>query len=103
MEGVKKTHASPPMGKYKWTTEQEQYLEEKWGTISVPAIAKRLNRTPNAVIVRARRLGLGPALANGEYISFHQLVLAIGYSGSSDSYKVTSWIKNRGFPIHTKR
>lgn len=99
----RKTHASPPLGKYKWTPEQEQYLEERWGVVSIAAIAKQLNRTPSAVKIRAQKLGLGPVLANGEYISFHQLVLALGYSGGADSYKVKSWIKNRGFPIHRKK
>ena len=32
-----------------------------------------------------------------------QLILALGYSGSSDSYKIKSWIQNRGFPVRNKR
>ena len=94
---------SPPLGKYKWTFEQEEYLQEKWGTVSIPAIAEHLNRTPNAVRIRAQRLGLGPVLISGEYVTLHQLVMALGYSGSSDSYKMTSWVKNRQFPLHRKK
>ena len=46
---------SPPLGKRPWTPEDESYLTEKWGYASVPAIAKKLNRTENAVVVRAQR------------------------------------------------
>lgn len=48
----------PPLGSRTWKPEEEDYLMEKWGQISVPAIAKKLNRTTNAVKVRAQRLGL---------------------------------------------
>ena len=58
METVRK-RKSPPLGKRPWTPEDENYLAEKWGYASVPAIAKKLNRTENAVVVRAQRLGLG--------------------------------------------
>lgn len=47
----------PPLGSRTWKPEEEDYLMEKWGQISVPAIAKKLNRTTNAVKVRAQRLG----------------------------------------------
>lgn len=52
----------PPLGSRTWKPEEEDYLMEKWGQISVPAIAKKLNRTTNAVKVRAQRLGLGAVL-----------------------------------------
>ena len=41
----------PPLGSRTWKPEEEDYLMEKWGQISVPAIAKKLNRTTNAVKV----------------------------------------------------
>ncbi len=89
------------MGKAKnWTKEEEKYLSDKWGVISVPAIAKNLNRTENAIIVRVQRLGLGAFLESGEYVSFNQLCNALGMEYK---YKTTSWIKNRKFPVHTKR
>ena len=44
MEAVRK-RKSPPLGKRPWTPEDENYLAEKWGYASVPAIAKKLNRT----------------------------------------------------------
>lgn len=84
-----------------WTKEEENYLEEKWGIVSVPSLAKKLNRTENAIVVRAQRLGLGQFLMGGEYVTFNQLTRA--FNDTSASYKLTSWVKNRGFPVHTKR
>ena len=85
-----------------WTREEESYLEENWGTISIPTIAKNLGRSVVAIKVRASRLGLGPCLLGGEYVSFNQLVIALT-GHTSHSYHLTSWVENRGFPIHTKR
>ena len=64
----------PPLGSRTWKPEEEDYLMEKWGQISVPAIAKKLNRTTNAVKVRAQRLGLGAVLMAGEYVTLNQLL-----------------------------
>ena len=85
-----------------WTKQEEEYLIEKWGTVSVKAIAKALNRSETAVIVRKDRLGLGAFLESGEYVSCNQLAVALGKPNFSD-YMMTSWVQNRGFPVHTKR
>ena len=68
---------SPPLGKRIWTPEDENYLAEKWGYASVPAIAKKLNRTENAVVVRAQRLGLGAVLMAGGYVTLNQLLATV--------------------------
>lgn len=86
-----------------WTPEEEEYLAEKWGTVSWARLCEHLGRTENAIKVRVSRMGLGPYLESGEYVTMHQLILALGYSGSSDSYKVRSWIRNREFPAKNKR
>lgn len=85
-----------------WTPEEEEYLSEQWGQVSIPMLAKKLGRSVNAVNVRAKRLGLGPVLMNGDFITMNQLTKALGYFGG-DGYKTKSWIQNRGFPVHTKR
>ena len=87
----------------RWTPEEEQYLEEHWGSVSIPSIAKKLNRTMNAIKVRAFRLGLGGVLDAGDYVTFNQLMLTITDNSQSCSYKMQSWVKNRGLPVHTKR
>ncbi len=86
-----------------WTPEEESYLEEKWGTISVKGIANKLNRSENAIIVRSQRMGLGAFLESGDYITWNQLQIALGMGTSGSGYKMISWVQNRDFPIHTKR
>lgn len=86
-----------------WTKQEEEYLIENWGTFSVATIAKNLGRTENAVVVRKCRLGLGAFLDNGDYITWNQLQIAIGKGKSGNGYKMISWVKNRDFPIHTKK
>lgn len=87
----------------RWTPEDEVILCECWGTMTVAGLCKKLNRSKNAVMMKVNRLGLPPYLESGEYITMRQLILALGYSGSSDSYKIKSWIQNRGFPVRNKR
>lgn len=85
-----------------WSKEELLYLEESWGTVSVETISKKLNRSVNAIYIKARKLELGPFLLGGEYITFNQLVQTIT-GHNSDSYQNKSWIKNRKFPIHYKK
>jgi len=87
----------------RWTPEDEETLRECWGTMSVAGICKKLGRSRNAIIVRVNRLGLPPYLESGEYITMHQLSLALGFGWSSDKYFQKSWVENRGFPVHNKR
>lgn len=86
-----------------WTKKEKEYLIENWGTLSITTIAKNLGRTENSIIVKKERLGLGAFLNSGDYVTWNQLQHAIGYGKSSSGYKMTSWVKNRAFPIHTKR
>lgn len=79
------------------------YLEENWGTFSIPTIAKNLDRSVIAVKNRAVKLGLGPVLQGGDYVTLNQLLTAVTGSESSYSYKTISWVQNRGLPIHTKK
>lgn len=86
-----------------WTAAEETYLMDKWGTYSIPAIAKNLNRTVNAIKVRAARLHLGPVLMGGDYVTFNKLALAVTGGSKCHTYQMKSWIENRGFPVHTKK
>lgn len=99
-----KSKTKTPNGKRSWTTEDEVYLMDQWGGTSIPGIAKKLGRTVNAIKIRASRLGLGAALAAGEYVTFNQLMVVLsGGRGHSYSYQVESWIEKRGFPARYKR
>ena len=94
---------SPPLGSRTWKPDEEKYLMEKWGQVSIPAIAKTLNRTTSAVKVRAQRLGLGAVLNAGEYVTLNQLLIAVTGSNAGYNYKMKSWVENRGLPVHTKK
>lgn len=95
---------SPPLcGSRTWKTEELQYLEEKWGSISIQTIAEHLNRTPNAVKIKAQRIGLGPVLMGGDYITLNQLIKAVTGLHNVFSYHLISWGEKRGLPIHTRR
>lgn len=84
-----------------WTEEEKQYLQDNWGALSKKTIAKNLGRSLNAIEVMKNRLCLGAFLENGDYITWNQLQIALGLSGSGD--KMVSWVHNRNFPLHTKR
>ena len=85
-----------------WTKQEEEYLAENWGSVSVSTLAKNLGRSENAIVVRKCRLGLGAFLDNGDYVTWNQLLETIGH-GHTNSYKMKSWVQNRDFPVHTKR
>ena len=85
-----------------WTPEEENYLAESWGHITIDGICRHLDRSKNAVIVRVNRLGLPPFYESGDYITVNALCKA--FQGRNFStYQLKSWVKDRGFPIHNKR
>ena len=84
-----------------WTKEETTFLEEKWGIISIPTLQKKLNRSRNAIINKARKMKLGRFLYADEYWTFNLLLKELGVT--SYSYKTTSWIEKRGFPVKTKK
>ncbi|WP_195251839.1 hypothetical protein [Romboutsia sp. 1001713B170207_170306_H8] len=84
-----------------WTKEEVDFLLDKWGTVSVPHIAKKLGRTETSIYQKKYHLGLGAFLESGDYITWRQLMLAIGTN--ADNYKLESWVKNRNFPIKSKK
>lgn len=79
------------------------YLQESWGTVSVPIIAENLGRSVLAVKERAGRLGLGAVLESGDYVTLNQLLIAVTGNSGGYGYKITSWVKNRGLPVHTMK
>jgi len=88
-----------------WTKEDESYLMESWGLISVGTIAKNLGRSINAVELKARRLGLGPFLDAGDYVTLNQLMKVMrGLSRSNSGYTYTTkqWI-DKGLLVKTKK
>lgn len=60
-----------------WTSEEVAYLEDSWGHASIPAIAKKLDRSVNAVKMKAQKLSLGCHLHSGEKITLPANVAAV--------------------------
>ena len=83
-----------------WSLEELQYLEEKWGVTSIPAIANKLNRSINSIRRKAQKLGLGRFYHQGEYVTLHQLISAIGQK-QNYSY-LNERLERDGFPIKYK-
>lgn len=76
----------PKGTKRHWTAEEESLLAESWGVCGVPALAKKLNRSQQAIKIRASRLHLGPLLMGGDYVTLNQLVTAFNRTGSYAAY-----------------
>ncbi len=92
----------PPRGSRTWTKEELSYIDENWGYVSLPYMADKLNRTVDAIKIKASRMGLGSVLMGGDYITLNQLIIAVtGHKVSS--YLIKSWVENRGLPVHKKR
>ncbi len=87
----------------KWTPEEIEYLEDKWGVISIPSIAKKLGRTIEAVKVRAQRMGLGRHIHSGPLITLSQLCEALG-DRNRNYYRAAKarWVRF-GFPLRYQK
>ena len=85
-----------------WTPEEYEYLDENWGKTSLGSIAKHLARSEDAVKIKVVKRSLGAFLDAGDYVSFNQLMTALG-RGQSYSYQMISWVEVRGMPVKTKR
>lgn len=89
-----------------WTLEQKLYLESRWGSISIPAIAKKLQQmgrpdcSVNSVKLKAYKMGLGRHIHSGDYITVNQLCQALKVS--YNHWTLDRWI-NHGFPFKTKK
>ena len=83
-----------------WSTEEVDYLEDKWGVTSITGIAKHLGRTINSVKCKAYKSGLQRFIDQGEYVTFNQFTKAIGYGGSY-SY-LEKRLRKLDFPIKLK-
>ncbi len=89
------------MGIKRWTQEEIEYLESRWGELSVPGIAQRLGRSVEAVLIKANRLGLGGHLSGGTKITLSRLCKALGKAGYYHS-ATTRWI-SLGLPVSYRK
>lgn len=87
-----------PKAKYKWTPEEEYYLQEKWGEVSIKGIARALGRSENAIVVKAQRMGLGSHLHADHRVTANQLIKAIYGGKQQGGWTINRWIEN-GLPV----
>lgn len=58
----------------RWTYEEIKYLLDNYGNVSVRHIAKKLNRSVNAILVKKNRLKIGKFTDNADkYITFSNI------------------------------
>lgn len=62
----------------RWSESELQFLEDNWGLMRVPVLARKLNRTLAAVTEKAERFGLGPSRNGSGRITAGQLSKALG-------------------------
>lgn len=86
----------------RWTPEETEYLEESWGRVAVKTIMKNLKRSKNAILLRVQRLGLGPFLEAGDYITLNQLLMSLyGYHAGKE-YTIKQFLA-KGLPVKKRR
>lgn len=83
----------------RWTPEELAYLQDSWGVYSIETIAKNLNRSINAVRLKAQRIGLGDPTLHFDGITVHQLSKALNISYSI----ILNWIQRYNFPAWRKK
>lgn len=86
------------MGGKKWSEKEIDYLNSMWGRYNLNALAKKLNRTVEAVKVKSERLGLGGGLKAQDAITKADIKRICGVSG----YKVEKWISVYGLKCTNK-
>lgn len=73
-----------------WTKEEEEYLIEKYGTMTAAAIARRLKKPYNAVLTKIVRLGIGTFAENVDGLHLAEVCRLVGRD--KETIKAT-WVK----------
>lgn len=87
------------MGRSKsWTEKEKEFLEDQWGKLTLPGLAKKLGRTEQAIKLKARRLGMGDARQHYNGFTLHSLATILGI----DYKKIVNWVDRYDFPVKEK-
>jgi len=81
-----------------WTPEEVEYLDDAWGTVSIPGIAKHLDRSIDSIKNKAFEVGLTRHLHADVNPTLEQVWAAIGIQGST-GYNTKRFIA-LGLPVH---
>lgn len=87
--------------KTKWAEEEKSFLTENWGTLSVPVLAKRLDRTANSISTKAAQLKLGHSMDNTGKILLYSLLKELGIEGGNRVHKAKQ-LMAAGLKTYTK-
>jgi hypothetical protein len=82
----------------KWTSEELDYLSERWGAVSAKGISIHLGRSLSAVIQKSQRIGLGDPTLHFDGITICHLMQALNKSYNS----VYVWMRDYGMPVKSK-
>lgn len=86
-----------------WSKKDLEYLMDRWGSVSMATMAINLGRTEGAVQQKASKLGLGPFLESGDYVTLNQLFLALrGSKHQGSTYTINQWM-DKGLPVKPKK
>lgn len=86
-------------GRRKWAQEDDDNLSEYWGSMSIPRMASMLDRTQDAVINRAKILGLGKAAEQSEFLELKEFCR---YSGITKDRIMNTLVPKYQFPLLIK-
>lgn len=81
-----------------WTPEEIEYLQENLGNVSMNYLTSKLNRTQNAIIVKAIKLGIGGATIKTDYL----LPNIAGKMIGKDIKTIMYWIKYKDLAFTRK-
>lgn len=74
-----------------WSIEEKEYVFDVWGDVTISKIAKKLGRTPYAIIRFAEKNSLGGAILNAYCLSTLEVADMVGVNQST----VIDWIKSK--------
>lgn len=92
MKGLEREHK-------RYTKEEDEYIEEKWGQISLQAIAKKLGRSKEAIESRGYKLGLGGSTYIADMLTTGDCAKIVGV----DITTINNWIKSFGLKAKLKK
>lgn len=81
----------------KWTEDELEILEEYTGKTSLSLLAKRLNRSENAVFLKRQRMGIGGYLKNTDMLSRNAVATILHVD-----YKTELMWERKGLKAHKK-
>lgn len=76
----------------RWTPEEDAFLKEKLGRLSIKRMAQKLNRTPIAVRARIYNLGLGRTAEASGLLTVSRLAKSLNV----DKSIVDRWVNSKG-------